>query len=92
MSNEIIGTKRNSPPFRYDIVGSFLRTDEIKIARKQYNSGEINAEELKNVEDIEIRKLIEKEKEIGLIAVTDGEFRRSWWHLDFLLELKVQRK
>lgn len=62
MSNEIIGTKRNSPPFRYDIVGSFLRTDEIKIARKQYNSGEINAEELRSIEDIEIRKLIEKEK------------------------------
>ncbi|AQS05065.1 MULTISPECIES: 5-methyltetrahydropteroyltriglutamate--homocysteine S-methyltransferase [Clostridium] len=92
MSNEIIGTKRNSPPFRYDIVGSFLRTDEIKIARKQYNSGEINAEELKNVEDIEIRKLIEKEKEIGLIAVTDGEFRRSWWHLDFFVGIEGTKK
>ncbi len=92
MSNEIIGTKRNSPPFRCDIVGSFLRTDEIKIARKQYNSGEINAEELKNVEDIEIRKLIEKEKEIGLIAVTDGEFRRSWWHLDFFVGIEGTKK
>ncbi len=92
MSNEIIGKKRNTPPFRYDIVGSFLRTDEIKTARMQYENGEITAKELSNIEDIEIKKLVEKQKEIGLKAVTDGEFRRSWWHLDFFVGIKGTQK
>lgn len=92
MSNEIIGKKRNLPPFRYDIVGSFLRTDEIKIARKQYENGEITASELKNIEDIEIKKLVKKEKELGLKAITDGEFRRGWWHLDFFAGIKGTKK
>jgi len=92
MTSKVTGKKRNSPPFRYDIVGSFLRTDEIKTARIQYKNGEITAQQLSAVEDMEIAKLVKKEKEIGLKAVTDGEFRRSWWHLDFFLGIDGTQK
>jgi 5-methyltetrahydropteroyltriglutamate--homocysteine methyltransferase len=92
MTNKVTGRKRNAPPFRYDIVGSFLRTEIIKTARSQYKNGEITAQQLSGIEDIEIAKLVEKEKEIGLKAVTDGEFRRSWWHLDFFLEIEGTQK
>ena len=92
MINKVTGKKRNAPPFRYDIVGSFLRTDEIKTARIQYKNGEITAQQLSAVEDTEIAKLVKKEKEIGLKAVTDGEFRRSWWHLDFFLGIEGTQK
>ena len=68
----------------YDIVGSFLRPEELKEARKNFNQEKISQEELTKIEDQEIKKLIQKEEELGLKAVTDGEFRRSWWHLDFL--------
>lgn len=71
------------PPFRADQVGSLLRTRPIADARARRAAGEINADALKQVEDSEIEKLIRKQEEIGLQAVTDGEFRRSWWHFDF---------
>lgn len=83
MSNAEI-TKREIPPFRYDIVGSFLRPLALKEARAKFANGEITREDLREVENEEIIKLIEKQKEVGLKAVTDGEFRRKWWHLDFL--------
>ncbi|AGK95505.1 5-methyltetrahydropteroyltriglutamate--homocysteine S-methyltransferase [Clostridium pasteurianum] len=92
MIEKLIGKKREAPPFRYDIVGSFLRTDEIKTARIQFEKGEINCQQLTTIENIEIKKLVEKEKEIGLKSVTDGEFRRSWWHLDFFLGIKGTEK
>lgn len=76
-------TKRTVTPFRYDIVGSFLRPNALKEARLQFQNGNITAEQLKEVENAEIVKLVQKQKEVGLQAVTDGEFRRSWWHLDF---------
>lgn len=76
--------KRNKTPFRYDIVGSFLRPAELKNARQAFKNGEISEEALKQIEDKEIVKLVEKQKAVGLKAVTDGEFRRSWWHLDFM--------
>lgn len=76
-------TVRTTVPFRHDIVGSFLRPQAIKAAREEYAAGRITLEELENVEDTEIRKLVARQKEIGLKAVTDGEFRRSYWHLDF---------
>lgn len=79
--------KKNTPPFRYDIVGSFLRPQALKEARKKFAEGEITAAELRAAEDREITALVEKEKAVGLHAVTDGEFRRSWWHLDFLWNL-----
>lgn len=76
-------TQRDTVPFRHDIVGSFLRPQTIKDARIKFAAGEIDAAELRKVEDEEIVKLVAKQKEVGLKGVTDGEFRRSWWHLDF---------
>jgi methionine synthase II (cobalamin-independent) len=76
--------KRTKAPFRADIVGSFLRTDAVHQARTKHEKGEITAAQLKAVEDEEIKKLIKKEEEVGLQVTTDGEFRRAWWHFDFL--------
>jgi 5-methyltetrahydropteroyltriglutamate--homocysteine methyltransferase len=76
--------KRTKPPFRADHVGSLLRSAPLKAARDKRAKGEIGAAELKAVEDREIERVIKKQEEVGLQAVTDGEFRRSWWHLDFL--------
>lgn len=69
-----------------DIVGSFLRTKEIKEARELYNNQKISYEKLRDIEDVEISKLVAKEVSHGLKVVTDGEFRRRWWHLDWLRE------
>ncbi len=74
---------RNKPPFRADVVGSLLRSAALKEARAKREKGEINAAQLKDVEDREIEKIIKKQEEIGLKVATDGEFRRSWWHFDF---------
>ena len=71
---------------RYDIVGSFLRPNAIKEARAKYAEGKLALSELRKVEDEEIAKLVEKEAAHGLKIVTDGEFRRRWWHLDWLKE------
>ncbi len=71
-------------PFRYDYVGSFLRPENLKKARADYEKGIISDIELKNIEDKEIIKLIEKQKKAGYNVITDGEFRRSYWHLDFM--------
>ncbi len=75
--------RRTVAPYRYDIVGSFLRPKAIKDAREGFASGRLTQAELTRVEDEEITKLIAKQRELGLQAVTDGEFRRSYWHLDF---------
>ena len=75
---------RTKPPFRADHVGSLLRPAVLKEARAKFASGEIDAAALKAVEDREIARVIGKQEEVGLQSVTDGEFRRSWWHLDFL--------
>lgn len=75
-------------PFKFDIVGSFLRTERLKQAREEYANNKITSEVLKQVEDEEIRALIEKQKEIGLPVITDGEYRRSSWHLDFMWGFK----
>ncbi|MBW4081453.1 5-methyltetrahydropteroyltriglutamate--homocysteine S-methyltransferase [Paenibacillus sp. S150] len=83
MSTHTEPKKRNVTPFRYDIVGSFLRPGALKEARIKFKNGEITAAQLKEAENAEIVKLVQKQKEAGLQAVTDGEFRRSWWHLDF---------
>lgn len=71
-------------PFRYDYVGSFLRPVKLKTARKSYEAGKISAEELKAVEDECITELVKKQKELGFHDITDGEFRRATWHLDFM--------
>lgn len=87
MSNHENCSCYQKAPFRLDHVGSFLRPERLKEARAKFNAGEINAEELELVENEEIIALIEKEKELGLQSVTDGEFRRAFWHLDFLENL-----
>ena len=77
-------TQRTRPPFRADHVGSILRTAPVKQARARHQKREITAAQLRQVEDREIEKIIKKQEEIGLQLATDGEFRRSWWHFDFL--------
>jgi 5-methyltetrahydropteroyltriglutamate--homocysteine methyltransferase len=76
------------PPFRADHVGSLLRPAALKEARARHARGEIDAAALAAVEDREIAAVIKKQEAVGLKSVTDGEFRRSWWHLDFLWGLK----
>lgn len=78
---------KNRAPYRYDIVGSFLRKQELKQAREQFAAATLTADELKEVENSCIRSLVEGEKAAGLKAVTDGEYRRAFWHLDFLWNL-----
>jgi methionine synthase II (cobalamin-independent) len=77
-------TQRTKPPFRADHVGSLLRSAALKEARAQFAAGKIDRAALKAVEDCEIERVIKKQEEVGLQSITDGEFRRSWWHLDFL--------
>ena len=71
-------------PFRYDFVGSFLRPEKLKKERRQFNEGKIDAAALKKVEDEAITELVSKIKELGYHVITDGEFRRATWHLDFM--------
>lgn len=75
--------QRTTAPFRADVVGSFLRPAAIKRAREQFSAGEIDAAALRRVEDEEIRHVVEQQRASGLQVVTDGEFRRAWWHFDF---------
>jgi 5-methyltetrahydropteroyltriglutamate--homocysteine methyltransferase len=79
--------QRTKPPFRADEVGSLLRPPRIKEARARLEKGEISADDLRKVEDSEIEKVVHKQAQIGLKLATDGEFRRSWWHFDFLSHL-----
>jgi len=76
--------QRTKPPFRADHVGSLLRPATLHEARAKRSRGEIGSAELKAIEDREIERVIRKQEEAGLQSITDGEFRRSWWHLDFL--------
>jgi len=75
---------RLEPPFRADQVGSLLRPPELREARAKAKRGELPAAALAEIEDRCIREAVAKQEAIGLRAVTDGEFRRDWWHLDFL--------
>jgi 5-methyltetrahydropteroyltriglutamate--homocysteine methyltransferase len=84
--------QRIKPPFRADHVGSLLRPQALKDARAKFAKGEISAPDLKAVEDREIERVIKKQEEVGLKSITDGEFRRSWWHLDFLWGLDGAEK
>jgi 5-methyltetrahydropteroyltriglutamate--homocysteine methyltransferase len=79
--------ERTKPPFRADEVGSLLRPQRLKEARARREKGEISADELRKVEDSEIEKIVYKQASLGLKLATDGEFRRSWWHFDFLAKL-----
>ena len=75
-------------PFRYDYVGSFLRPQALKDAKVAYQAGKISQEELDKVINEEITKLVAKQKELGFHVITDGEFRRTFWHLDFMWGLE----
>ena len=75
---------KENAPFKYDFVGSFLRPERLKKARADYAEGNITINDLTKIEDEEIKKLIAKQKAAGYHVITDGEFRRSYWHLDFM--------
>jgi len=75
------------PPFRADQVGSLLRPAELAQGRAKFKKNEISSGALTALEDKCIRETIQKQESIGLEAVTDGEFRRDWWHLDFMAKL-----
>ncbi len=78
---------RATPPFRADHVGSLLRPPELLTARAQFKQGALAAEQLRAVEDDAIRAAVRLQQEVGLRAVTDGEFRRTYFHVDFLTQL-----
>jgi 5-methyltetrahydropteroyltriglutamate--homocysteine methyltransferase len=78
---------RTSPPYRADHVGSFLRPSELLEARAKHARGELPAEALRAVEDRAIRDVVRRQEEVGLRGVTDGEFRRTFFHVDFLEQL-----
>ncbi len=77
-------SRRTEPPFRADQVGSLLRPAVLKDARRRHAAGEIDAAALTLVENVEIERAIARQEALGLQGITDGELRRSWWHLDFL--------
>jgi 5-methyltetrahydropteroyltriglutamate--homocysteine methyltransferase len=79
--------QRLSPPFRADLVGSFLRPPELLDARKAFAEKRIDADALTAVEDAAIRDVVALQEELGFQAATDGEFRRTSWHMDFIYQL-----
>ena len=84
---------KHNAPFRYDVVGSFLRPDVLKQARADHAAGIIDDAALTVVENEAIRDLVAKQKAAGLHVITDGEFRRSYWHLDFMWGLNgIERR
>jgi 5-methyltetrahydropteroyltriglutamate--homocysteine methyltransferase len=85
--SEIPAVPGKTGPFRADQVGSLLRSAPLKEGREKRERGEITEEALRAVEDAEIAKIVRRQEEIGLKAVTDGEFRRAFWHYDFLEHL-----
>jgi 5-methyltetrahydropteroyltriglutamate--homocysteine methyltransferase len=84
---ELATRRRARPPFRADHVGSLLRPPELLRAREQHAAGEIDAEALRAVEDKAIRAVVRMQEEVGLQLATDGEFRRTTWHMDFIHQL-----
>jgi 5-methyltetrahydropteroyltriglutamate--homocysteine methyltransferase len=75
------------PPFRADHVGSLLRPPEVRQAREDHRAGRITAEQLRAIEDAAIRRLVKLQEDIGLQGVTDGEIRRTSWHMDFFYQI-----
>ena len=80
-------TQRNAAPFRADHVGSFLRPKALLDAREQHASGAINAAQLRAAEDTAITEIVKFQQDVGLQSITDGEFRRTYFHIDFLEQL-----
>jgi 5-methyltetrahydropteroyltriglutamate--homocysteine methyltransferase len=81
-------TVRTKPPFRADHVGSFLRPPELLAARDRHKKGEISNDQLRAVEDKAIAEVVRTQEDAGLQGVTDGEFRRTYFHIDFLEQLQ----
>jgi 5-methyltetrahydropteroyltriglutamate--homocysteine methyltransferase len=79
--------RRTAPPFRADHVGSLLRPAALLAARADFAAGAIDAAQLRAVEDDAIRDIVRKQEDVGLRLVTDGEFRRASWHMDFIYQL-----
>jgi 5-methyltetrahydropteroyltriglutamate--homocysteine methyltransferase len=79
---------RSQPPFRADHVGSFLRPRALLEAREKFAKGEIRAEALRTAEDAAIRDIVRFQEDLGLRGITDGEFRRTYFHIDFLTQLE----
>jgi 5-methyltetrahydropteroyltriglutamate--homocysteine methyltransferase len=77
-----------SPPFRADHVGSFLRPERLRKARARHEAGEISDEDLREVEDEAIAEVVRRQQDVGLKGITDGEFRRTFFHVDFLEKLE----
>lgn len=84
MSSTLSVSKVLTPPFRADVVGSYLRPAALHAARAQFAAGDLSAASLRAIEDQEITALVARQKAAGLKVITDGEFRRSWFHLDFM--------
>ena len=82
-----LSTTRKRPPFRADHVGSLLRPQHLLDARAKLDKGEITAAELRGIEDEAICRVVKRQEEVGLKAVTDGEFRRRSWHMDFICRI-----
>ena len=80
-------TTRTRPPFRADHVGSFLRPKYLLDAREQRAKDQITAEQLRAVEDKAITEIVKFQQDVGLQSITDGEFRRTYFHIDFLEQL-----
>src|ERR671927_1012149 len=78
---------RTPPPFRPDHLGSLLRPPHLLRAREDHARGRIDDAELRGIEDEAIRDVVRKQEEVGLESATDGEFRRSSWHMDFIYQL-----
>ena len=76
-----------APPFRADHVGSLLRPAELAETRLKFKQGAVDGETLKDAEDLAIGAAVRRQQDLGLKGITDGEFRRDWWHLDFLEQL-----
>lgn len=83
---------RTKPPFRADHVGSLLRPTELTAAREDFKQGTIDAEQLRAVEDKAIKDAVAMQEELGLQGISDGEFRRTTWHMDFLYQIQGVEK
>jgi 5-methyltetrahydropteroyltriglutamate--homocysteine methyltransferase len=81
-------SQRTTPPFRADHVGSFLRPPELLEAREKFQKGSISRAELRSAEDKAIRDIVKFQEDVGLQSITDGEFRRTYFHVDFLEQLE----
>jgi len=85
-------TLRDTPPFRADHVGSLLRPPELLRARADHGAGTLSAEQLRDIEDEAVRDVVRMQRDVGLRSATDGEFRRTSWHMDFIYQLGGVRR